>query len=72
MDNRAATVLLIVGLSFVFWLHNTERLGPIVEMIKSPSGGKTTEGSSGGAVSVFSLPKDSFLPGAGFVGSVNK
>lgn len=75
MDNRAATVVLIVGLSFVFWLHNTERLRPIIDTIKAPSGGGGKNTAATAPVDVFTLPPSAFLPGtgfSGFPGSINK
>ena len=74
MDNRAATILLIAGLSFVFWLHNTDRLSSVVNTIKSPVTG-------GGGVSPSPSSWDGVVPlnpfgfgtiGAGLIGSVNK
>lgn len=56
MDNRAALVLVIAGTSFLFWLHNTDRLGAVVAAVKGQPGPAAGLGSPGQAVGPVILP----------------
>jgi hypothetical protein len=76
MDNRAALILLIGGISFIYWLHNSDRLAPIVQIVKgaAPVPPAAPDPFAGSSFSDWSRVLDfGFgIPGVGLIGSVNK